>query len=119
MIDWSNCTPIDYFLEDEAAENAAEDSLETPRMEPGYVSVITHISAFDATTTVSSIIYVGYVSGGIFHTLKATKPTAPATIEWDGEIALREGDIVKARFVNTTANDDIFLQVNGYKYPVK
>lgn len=119
MIDWSICEPIDYFLEDLDAANAAEASLETPRMEPDYVSVITHISAFDATTSVSSIIYIGYVSGGIFHTLKATKPTTPATCDWDGEIALREGDIVKARFVNTTTGDDIYLQVNGYKYPVK
>jgi deoxyribodipyrimidine photolyase len=118
MVDWNICSPIDFYLEDENGANGAEDFLETPRMEPGYISVITNITAVDYTTQCSASLTVGYVSGGVFHPLKAAQPAAELTVDWQGEIALREGDYVQARFKNTTNGDDIFLQVNGYKVPV-
>jgi len=109
----------DAYLYDLSAADGAVDTLETELFEPGFIYKITSISAVDVTTQVSSNLAIGYISGGVFKILKSAKPAAALTVDWQGEIYLYEGSRVRAVFTNTTANDDIYLVVNGVKIPIK
>lgn len=111
--------PFTIYKENEAGADATEDTLESDRFKTGYVYVITQICAIDITTQCSSYIAVGYVQAGMFHPLKATKPSAGQSCDWQGELHLYPGSFIRCRFVNTTSGDDIFMTVNGYKKEVE
>lgn len=111
--------PFNIYHEDESAEDAAEDSLESKIFEMGYVYVITNIAAYDATTQVSSYIDIGYIDAGLFRSLHREKPDQFMTATWTGQLILTEGCKIKTKFVNTTSGDDLFMSVNGYKIPLE
>jgi len=107
-----------YEVELEGADGAV-DTLQTVAGPPHFIYKVTNISAWDKTTQVSAHIAIGYVSGGVFRILKAAKPAAALTVDWQGEIYLKEGDRIRAVFTNTTSGDDIYLVVNGLRSPIK
>ena len=111
--------PFELYEDDLSAADGAVDTLETEIFEPGYIYRITNISALDNTTQVANILSVGYVSGGLYKILSASKPAQFATEDWQGEIYLKEGDRIRAVFNTTTSGDDIYLLVNGVKIPIK
>lgn len=111
--------PFELYKFDLSAANAAADTLITERFPPDFIYKVTNISAVDLTSQVSAYLAVGYISGGVFRILSSSKPAQYATEDWQGEIYLKEGDQIKAAFVNTTENDDIYLVVNGIKIPIK
>jgi len=111
--------PISIYLEDESGADGAVDKLTSEKLEPNFLHVITNITAFDATTTVSSNLAVGYVQRGLFHTLQAGKPAATLTVNWIGLAFLNEGAQVQAVFTNTTSGDDIYMVANGFSIPFK
>lgn len=115
----SNWEPFNIFKEDESGADGTEDTLESDQFQPRYRYVLTNISAWDATSLVSSYIAIGYVTRGLFHSLHIELPDKYMTAEWQGQAILKEGDRVKARFVNTTSGDDIFLVANGYRVPFR
>lgn len=111
--------PFMVFIEDFEGENAAVTTLNSELMKPGFIYKLTSMSASDITTQVSATIAIGHVRGGRFHILKAAKPAAAITVNWNGEIYLREGDIIRAVFTNTTTGDDTFVHAAGVKIPIK
>ena len=107
-----------YEVELEGADGVP-DTLQTIVAPPNYIYRVTNITAWDKTTQVSAHIAIGYVSGGVFRVLKAAKPAAALTVDWQGEIYLKEGDRIRAVFTNTTSGDDLYLVANGVKIPIK
>lgn len=111
--------PFNIIKEDESGADGAEDTLESDAFQPRYRYVLTNIAAWDATTQVSAYIAIGYITRGLFHSLHIEQPELYMTASWQGLCILKEGDKVKARFVNTTSGDDIFLVANGYRVPFR
>lgn len=111
--------PFELYVVDLDGADGVVDTLDTEIFGPNFIYKITNITAWDKTTQVSAHLAVGYVSGELFRPLKAAKPAAALTVDWQGEVYLKEGDRVRAVFTNTTNGDDIYLVVNGVKIPIK
>jgi len=59
---------------------------------------------------------LGYVSAERFWIMRKRSAQDPfETVEYQGELILKEGDRVQVTFFNTTAGDKLYVYTNGYK----
>ena len=95
--------------------NTTTEDLDTGRLGPGWIYVATNITAIEEGTKPTTI-RLGYVRTGHFHRLKIETPANNNdSVDYVGQLILREGDQIRARFKGATASDTIYLYVNGYK----
>lgn len=110
---------FDVFKQNFSATGDTEETLESDRMEAGYLYVVNHISAYEEGTQVTASLTLGYETAGFFHVLIKERPDEDMTTDWDGQIILHEGDTIKAKFTNTTATDKLYLYATGYRIPLR
>ena len=95
--------------------NTTSQDLDTGRLSPGWIYVITNITAIEEGTKPTTI-RLGYVRSGHFNRLTIQTPANNNdSVDYVGQVILREGDIIRAQFKGATAGDTIYLYVNGYK----
>jgi len=84
-------------------------------LEPGYIYVITHISGIDVTDAAHQV-RLGYIDGVTDVVLNsATVANAGDSVEYVGQVFLKETDVIFAEFRSAGASDEIQLNVNGYR----
>lgn len=91
------------------------ENLDLEQLEPGWIYVVNNICAYEATAG-SPQIKIGFVREHQFHRLTSqTVALAENSVDYVGQVILREGDKIRARFENATTTDTIYLFANGYK----
>jgi len=95
--------------------DTTSQDLDTGRLSPGWIYVITNITALEEGTK-PTLVQIGYVRTGHFIRLTSQTPSNNNdSVDYVGQVILHEGDIIRARFKGATASDTIYLYVNGYK----
>lgn len=84
----------------------------------GEVWVVTSVRAVNINTNNSEVefgIYDGTSRKGFYRTLL---PGANKDMMWNGHVYLKEADYIQAIFYGCTLNDDIYVDIFGYKMKV-
>ncbi len=85
-----------------AAGGTTED-LTDEALKPGWVYHLQHMTAYDQGGNVTQAA-LGFIEGVTFCVVKKRSSQDPfETVEWDGDITLKETDKIMVRFFNTTA----------------
>jgi len=100
------------------AAAAGTNNLSTTAVPSGYVYILQAATVLDVTSATVGLHL--YLVGGTFNYYLALSAggAAATRLIWNGEVALKAGDIVRASLVGCTLNDDIYLYVWGYKMKV-
>jgi hypothetical protein len=84
-------------------------------MKIGWIYTVTNIVAYAIGTDVTQAA-IGYVSGERFWIMKKRSAQNPyETVEYQGELCLKEGDVIRVDFENTTAGNALYVFINGYR----
>lgn len=84
-------------------------------LKPGWIYTITNIVAYVIGSSVTQAA-IGYESAARFWIMKKRSAQDPyETVEYVGELCLKEGDVIRVDFTNTTAGDDLYVFINGFK----
>lgn len=84
------------------------------RVKAGWQLTITHMSAFDATSAPTRI-KLGFNNGRVdVYPKIQPAPLTYETVEFNGEIILREGMYPKVVWDGVTSGDDLYALVLGY-----
>jgi len=103
------------YKDKEGSLDTTTQDLDFERLEPDYIYIITNMTAV-CTGTGTPQIALGYERSGMFHIkTKQTVANAEDSVDYAGQIILREGDIIRARLEGATANDTAEFFVDGYK----
>jgi hypothetical protein len=95
---------------DTTTQNIDHDMLQS-----GWVYVVTNITALE-TGTKPTTISIGYVRGATYHILtKQTPANNNDSVEYVGQVILREHDKVRACFKGATEGDTAEVFINGYQ----
>ena len=95
-------------------DTSAQD-LDLNQLEPGWIYVVNNICAYE-TPTATPQIKIGFVREHQFHRLTSqTVGAAEDSVDYVGQVILREGDKIRGRFESCDADDTIYLFANGYK----
>lgn len=95
--------------------DTSSQNLDHDMLQSGWVYVVTNITALE-TGTKADRVTIGYVRGATFHILtKQTPQNNDDSVDYVGQVILREHDKLRANFEGATANDTIELFANGYK----
>lgn len=90
-------------------------NLDTKKMKGSYIYIINNITAVEEGTKPTTI-RIGFVRGSHFHRLTIQTPANNNdSVEYVGQVILREGDRIRAQYCGATAGDTIHLYANGYK----
>lgn len=90
-------------------------NLDTKKLKGSYIYIINNITAVEEWTKPTTIA-LGFVRGSHFHRLTIQTPANNSdTVEYVGQVILREGDRIRAQFKVATETDTIHLYANGYK----
>lgn len=90
-------------------------NLDLEQLEPDWIYVINNICAYE-TATKTTQIKIGFVREHQFHRLTSQTPANNEdSVDYVGQLILRESDKVRARFEGATEGDTIYLFANGYK----
>ncbi len=91
------------------------ETLKFDRFDPGFVYIITHISAIELGTGTPAI-KIGVTFETRDHILEsATIGNAEDSVEYVGQVFLKEGDVLFASFKTAVAGDTIQVFLNGYR----
>ena len=85
------------------------------RFEPGYIYIITNVTAVDITDAAHQISIFARIGGEDKVLEAATVSAARDSVSYIGQLFLKEGDQIGVEFRSIGANDDIFIFMNGYK----
>jgi len=90
-------------------------TLQTDLLKPGWLYTVTNIVAYNKGSGVTQAA-LGYESAGCFWIMKKRSAQDPyETVEYNGELTLKESDRIRVDFVNTTAGDPLYVFINGYR----
>lgn len=104
--------------ETDLSADAGTNNLSLTAVPAGEVWKVTSISAFDATSDITTLT-LSVILGAVTHYLKVEAITvASQLVLWSGELILKEGDYVGAAFYGCTALDDLYLTACGFKMDV-
>lgn len=107
--------PVDFYVYLPAAGSSGTETLQTELLDPGFTYHIQNITAWNDGTNVTSV-KIGFISGATFHVLKKRRAENPyETVEYVGEVTLREGSRVAAVFLNCAENDKLHLWASGFR----
>jgi hypothetical protein len=77
--------------------------------------VIQNITAYNAGTGLTQAT-LGFVRGATYYILKKRSAQNPyETVEYVGELTLREGDKIRVEFTGCTLGDTLRMWASGYK----
>lgn len=106
---------FNLHIEKHAGSDTTSQYLYTPKFETGWVYVITSITGMDLDDG-GHQIKVGVKDGAThFVYQSATVANTGDSVEYIGQLMLKEGDQIFAEFRSIGATDNIHLFVNGYK----
>ena len=98
-----------------AGLDTTTQNLDTKKLKGSYIYIINNITGVEDGTKPTAI-RIGFVRGSHFHRLTIQTPAANNdSVEYIGQVILREGDRIRAQFWGATAADTIHLYANGYK----
>ncbi len=81
----------------------------------GQVHVITSICAHNVDTACTRIS-VGRLRAAVYYAMENVLPTAPYDMAtWSGWLPIENGDQIFAWFDGCALNDDIYLDINGFR----
>jgi len=103
------------FSEKVASLDTTAQTLDIKALRPGYVYIINNIVAIEAGTKPTTIA-IGYVRTGKFYLLtRKVIDNDNESLEYVGQVLLREGDVIRAIFYGATEGDTADVYANGYK----
>lgn len=106
---------IQDFREKSGSLNTTSERLDFDQLDSGFVYIITQITAIETGTGTPQII-IGAKIGGTDHIFEsATIGNAEDSVEFVGQIFLKETDKVFVDFQNAVGADTIRVYLNGYK----
>jgi len=104
-----------YHVSNTTISNATSQSMYSDRVKEGYMRVLTHVSAKEATN-VPTTIELGIERGGQTIILTRAAPGAvDISVDYDGQAMLIAGDRVKCTFYGGTSEDAIDISCSGYE----
>jgi len=106
---------IQDFKEKVGSLNTTSERLDFKQFESGFVYIITQITAIETGTGTPQII-IGAKVGGTDHIFEsATIGNAEDSVEFVGQIFLKETDRIFVDFQSAVSADTIRVYLNGYK----
>lgn len=106
---------FDLYKDKEGSLSTGTEDLDSDIMQTGFIYIITNITGLE-TGTKPTTVSLGYTRGGVYHILtKQTPANNNDSVDYVGQLVLREGDAIRARFKGATTGNTIELFVNGYK----
>jgi len=95
--------------------NTTAQKVKLKPLETGFVYVITSIVGIN-TTDAAHQVRVGFINGSTDVVLESgTVANIGDSIAFNGQAMLKEGDVIFAEFRSAGANDNLQLNVNGYR----
>ena len=81
----------------------------------GEIWVVTSLRGVDVNTSPSSLTLQAYDGTTTIVLARKLSPGINTDVIWSGQAFLKAGDYIQARFDGCTLNDDIYLDIMGYK----
>lgn len=107
--------PFEYYVKLDSAVGSGDEDLQTDKLKPGWEYHVTNICAWEEGTGLPQCS-LGYLSGSTFMLMKKDSVDSPfQTVNYVGDIILKETDRIMTRFNNTDATDTLHMYVNGWK----
>ena len=104
-----------YITKKAVLSDTTAEKMYSDMVRPGRITVLTHVSAKEATNTPTTI-EISVERGGETLVLNRDTPAAAdRSIDWDGQVLLSEGDRVKVTFYGGTSTNVIDISVSGYE----
>lgn len=101
--------------EDTGSLNTTTFNLDLKVLEPGWIYVVNNIT-FIETGSGTPQVKMGFVREHKHHILTCqTVTTAENSIDYVGQVVLKEGDVIRVTVESATAADSVYLFANGYK----
>lgn len=98
-----------------AGLDTTSQDLDLEVLKSGWTYIINNITAIEEGTKPTTI-ELGFVRSGHFQRLTWQTPSNnDDSVDWTGQLVLRETDVIRARFKGATAANTIYLYANGYK----
>jgi len=90
-------------------------NLDLKTLEPGWIFVVNNITYFESGAGTPQV-KLGFVREHQHHILTCqTVAAAENSVDYVGQVVLREGDKIRATVEGATAADSAYLWANGYK----
>ena len=106
---------FELLLEDTINAAGGDITLQSSKLKPGWVYTITNLVAWVDGTSIAQVA-LGYVSAERFWIMKKRSAQNPfESVEYNGELVLKEGDRIQVTFFNTKATEKLYVYTNGYK----
>lgn len=77
---------------------------------------VTHIAARDLVSAITRIEVEVLQDADVIDVRHVAAPAANQLVEWQGELFLEVGDVVRANFFGCVAGDDIVLSYSGEQF---
>ncbi len=94
---------------------AGNRTLTFSTVDPGEIWVVTGISAHCVQDNPSRVEFRVSVGGAAIRVKQQAYGVASDTVNWAGELVLKQGDEVTVMFLACVAGDDIYASAWGYK----
>jgi hypothetical protein len=118
FLNYLNTEPFEFYVKVDSASGADPQDLDTTHLQPGWIYFLHNIIGLESGSGITQCS-LGYVSGGTFMVMKKESTDNPyQTVEFHGQIVLKQGDQIRARFHGATATDKLELFANGIKRKV-
>lgn len=80
--------------------------------------VVTNIATFDADSAIGPVSIFRYNGSSSIGLRRVASLAANVTLEWQGMLILKEGEYIRVSMLNCVLNDDLYLDVQGWKASV-
>lgn len=106
--------PISFYKQNLSSVGSVDVDLKTVRMKPDYTYHFLNVVGFVSGTSLTQAS-IGFISEGRFNIMRKRSTDDPfETVEYVGEMVLKEGEQIQIRFHNTAEGDKLYLWANGY-----
>ena len=107
--------PFTKWLKQTSGSDTTSEKLRFEKFEPGWIYVVTSITAMDITDAAHQI-RIGVTDGSTDLVVESsTVANAGDSVEFVGQLMLKETDGVYVEFRSIGASDEIWVVMNGYK----
>lgn len=109
--------PFDSYREREYVANApaGQNILTATAVTAGNIWIIEHMLAYNETSAITRLELALWYDGGYVYLRRDVTVAANTEIVWTGQLTLVEGEYVGAVFSGCNLNDNIALEIAGYK----